>query len=277
MSDILQRLYAAKAAALNEEKTREGYAALVERAERRRPERRSLSNALRSADGPAIIAEIKRASPSVGLIARHFDAAAIAASYEAAGVDAISVLTEADHFLGDLAYLDVARANSIRPILRKDFLFDPYQIAQSAAYGADALLLIVAGLDDETLALLAGEARRFDLDTLVEVHDEGELARAVAIVPSVIGINNRDLRTFETDLGVTEHLLPYVPAGTLVVSESGVQEADDVSRLYAGGARGFLVGEALMRSEDPSAFVASLRRAVERSAADVTPSGAQLV
>jgi indole-3-glycerol phosphate synthase len=277
VSDILQRLYAAKAAVLREEKARESYESLVERAERRRPERRSLSSALRSADGPAIIAEIKRASPSLGLIARRFDAAAIAAAYEGAGVDAISVLTEADHFLGDLAYLDVARANSIRPILRKDFLFDPYQIVQSAAYGADALLLIVAGLDDATLHVLAGEARRFDLETLVEVHDEDELKRALAIEPSIVGINNRDLRTFETDLGVTEHLLPHVPVGTLVVSESGVHEPDDVVRLFAGGARGFLIGESLMRSEDPRAFVAALRRAADRSAADVTPSGAQLV
>ncbi len=276
-SDILQRLYAAKAVVLHEEKARESYESLVERAGRRRPERRSLSRALRSADGPAIIAEIKRASPSVGLIARHFDAAAIAASYEAAGADAISVLTEADHFLGDLSYLDIARANSIRPILRKDFLFDPYQVAQTAAYGADAVLLIVAGLDDAMLEALAEEARRFDLEALVEVHDEAELKRALAIEASIVGINNRDLGTFETDLGVTEHLLPQIPAGTLVVSESGVHAPDDVERLYAGGARGFLVGESLMRAEDPRAFIASLKRAADRSAADVTPSGAQLV
>ena len=259
MSDILERLYAAKAAVLEDEKARESYSSLLERAELRRAERRSLSAALHSADGPAIIAEIKRASPSVGLIARQFDPAAIAASYEAAGADAISVLTEADHFLGDLSYLDVARANSIRPILRKDFLFDPYQIAQTAAYGADALLLIVAGLDESTLRALAEEARRFDLETLVEVHDEGELKRALAIEPSIVGINNRDLRTFQTDLGVTEHLLPLVPAGTLVVSESGVHAPDDVERLYASGARGFLVGESLMRAEDPRAFIASLK------------------
>ena len=186
-------------------------------------------------------------------------------------------MTEADHFLGDLSYLDVARANSIRPILRKDFLFDPYQIAQTAAYGADALLLIVAGLDDSTLKALAEVARRFDLETLVEVHDEVELKRALAIAPSMVGINNRDLRTFQTDLGVTEHLLPLVPAGTLVVSESGVHHPDDVERLYAGGARGFLVGESLMRAEDPRAFITALKDAAARSAADVTPSGAQLV
>jgi indole-3-glycerol phosphate synthase len=277
MSDILERLYAAKAAALPAEQRREGYEALVERAEARRGDRRRFAAALRAAAGPAIVGEIKRASPSVGLIARNFDAATIAANYERAGVDAISVLTEADHFLGDLGYLDVARAKSTRPILRKDFLTTPYQIVQTAAYGADAVLLIVAGLDDATLRDLAEEAARFELDALIEVHDESELARALAVAPAVIGINNRDLRTFETDLGVTEHLLPSVPPGTLVISESGVHGPDDIARLYARGARGFLVGESLMRAEDPGAFVKELKRAPNASAADVTAPGAQLV
>jgi len=277
VNDILERLYAAKAKALREEEAREDYASLVQRADARRSERRSFSGALRGAQGPAVVGEIKRASPSVGLIARKFDAGTIAASYERAAVDAISVLTETDHFLGELAYLDVARARSTKPILRKDFLATPYQIAQSAAYGADAVLLIVAGLDDATLRTLCAEATRFDLDTLIEVHDEGELQRALAVEPSVIGINNRDLRTFETDLGVTEHLLPLVPPGVLVISESGVHEPSDVVRLYARGARGFLVGEALMRADDASAFVAALKDASEASAADVTAPEGQLV
>jgi indole-3-glycerol phosphate synthase len=277
MSDILKRLYAAKAVALSQEQAREGYAELVERAEARRAERRPFAAALRAASGPAIVGEIKRASPSVGLIARNFDAAAIAANYQKAGVDAISVLTESDHFLGDLGYLDVARAKSLKPILRKDFLTTPYQIAQSAAYGADAVLLIAAGLDDATLRNLAEESARFGLDTLVEVHDEDELLRALAVTPSVIGINNRDLRTFETDLGVTEHLLPRIPPGTLVISESGVHGPADIARLYARGARGFLVGESLMRSEDAAAFVKELKRAPDASAADVTAPGGQLV
>ncbi|HMD02917.1 MAG TPA: indole-3-glycerol phosphate synthase TrpC [Candidatus Baltobacteraceae bacterium] len=262
MSDILDRLYAAKAAALVAEEAREPLAQVVERGLRRRAERRPFSAALRAARGPAIVAEIKRASPSVGLIARNFDAAVVASTYELAGADAISVLTEADHFLGELAYLDVARAHSTRPILRKDFLSTPYQIAQSAAYGADAVLLIVAGLDDATLAQLCAEAQRFDLETLVEVHDEEELQRALELDASAIGINNRDLRTFETDLGVSEHLLPSIPSGTLVISESGVHDASDIARLHARGARGFLIGEALMRADDPAGLVAELKGAV---------------
>jgi indole-3-glycerol phosphate synthase len=277
MNDILQRLYAAKAKVLGEEEAREDYAALTERAERRRAERRSFSQALRAADGPAIVGEIKRASPSVGLIARNFDAGEIAASYERAGVDAVSVLTEADHFLGELGYLDVARARTSKPILRKDFLSAPYQIAQSAAYGADAVLLIVAGLSDAILRSLRDEAERFGLETLVEVHDEDELERALEAEPSVLGINNRDLRTFETDLGVTEHLLPLIPPGVLVISESGVHEPSNVARLYARGARGFLVGESLMRAADPVTFVTALKRASDASAADVTSPEGQLV
>jgi indole-3-glycerol phosphate synthase len=262
MSDMLERLYAAKAAALAEERGREPYDAILDRAEQRRTERRRFGAALASARGPAIVAEMKRASPSLGLIARNFDPAAVAQAYERGGVDAISVITESDNFLGDLAYLDVARANSTKPLLRKDFLTDPYQIAQSAAYGADAVLLIVAGLDDDTLALLLREAARFDLDALVEVHDEAELSRAVAAGVKIVGINNRDLRTFETDLGVTEHLLPSVPSGVMVISESGVHDPADTARLHRMGARGFLIGESLMRAEEPWSFVAQLKDAV---------------
>jgi indole-3-glycerol phosphate synthase len=259
MRDILERLYAAKARALVEEERREPLAGIVERAERRRSERRSFAAALSAPPRPAIIAEIKRASPSLGLIARNFDPAAIAATYESANVSAISVLTEADHFLGDLAYLDIARANSTRPILRKDFLSTPYQVAQSAAYGADAILLIVAGLDDAALRELSAEAERFDLDVLVEVHDEAELQRALALGSKIVGINNRDLRTFETDLGVTESLLPAIPPGVLVISESGVQRPGDIARLFSRGAHGFLIGESLMRSEHPQALIDELR------------------
>ncbi len=261
MSDFLERLYAAKAATLADDEAREPYDVVVAKADARRPERRSFGRALRAARGPAVIAEIKRASPSVGLIARNFNPAVIAANYELAGADAISVITEADHFLGDLSYLDIARAHSTKPILRKDFLSTRYHIAQAAAYGADAVLMIVAGLSDATMRELAEEAARFDLDTLVEVHDEEELQRALALAPHVIGINNRDLRTFETDLGVSSHLLPKIPVGTLVISESGVHESADVATLYAQGARGFLIGEALMRAEDPAAFVDELKKA----------------
>jgi indole-3-glycerol phosphate synthase len=259
MNDMLTRLYAAKAEVLRAEEAREPYPEILERAEQRSAERRPFAAALRAARGPAIIAEIKRASPSVGLIARNFDPAAIAAAYADAGADAISVLTESDHFLGDINYLEVARAHAALPILRKDFLSTPYQIAQSAAYGADAVLLIVGGLDDATLGTLLAEARRFALDALVEVHDEEELARALAAGAQIVGINNRDLRTFDIDLGVTEYLLPAIPSGVLAISESGVHAAADIARLHACGARGFLVGESLMRAEDRATFLAELK------------------
>ncbi len=269
MDDFLNRVYAAKAATLVQEEARESYAELEARALERRSERRPFVAALRDARGPAVIAEIKRASPSVGLIARNFDSAEIAVRYQTAGADAISVLTEVDHFLGDIAYLDIARRHSRCPILRKDFLSTRYHVAQAAAYGADAVLLIVAGLDDATLRDLSAEAARFDLATLVEVHDEEELARAVSARADVIGINNRDLRTLEIDLGVTEHLLPSVPAGTLVVSESGVHEPEDIAKLHAGGAQGFLIGEALMRAEDATAFIDELKATAARKSASL--------
>ena len=259
---MLERLYAAKAKCLEEDQRREPLEALLPRAERSRGDRRSFRDALAGAHGPAIIAEIKRASPSKGLIARNFDAAEVAAGYERAGADAVSVLTESDHFLGDLSYLAVARQHCTRPLLRKDFLTTAYQVAQSAAYGADAILLIVAGLDDAALVGLLAEARRYDLDVLVEVHDEVELARAVAAGAAIIGINNRDLRTFETDLGVTEELLPAVPPGVIVISESGVHDASASARLHRLGAHGFLIGEALMQAEDPWAFVAEIKQGV---------------
>jgi indole-3-glycerol phosphate synthase len=193
------------------------------------------------------------------LIARSFDAAAIARIYDTAGADAISVLTERDHFLGELAYLDAVRAVTSRPILRKDFMWTRYQVAQSAAYGADCVLLIVAGMEDAVLREAMDEAGVYDLDVLVEAHDEAELRRAISAGARLVGINNRNLRTLETDLAVSDHLLPKVPSGVLAISESGMRDASDVSRLRAAGARGFLVGEALMRSEDPAALIASLR------------------
>ncbi len=260
MSNILERLYAAKAVSLANEEATVSYESLVARGLGRRDERRPFAKTLREARGPAVIAEIKRASPSVGLIARNFDPALVASRYELAGADAISVLTEADHFLGDLSYLDVARAHSTRPILRKDFLSTPYHIAQSAAYGADAVLLIVAGLAVETLRTLMAEAERFDLDVLVEVHDEDEVAVAASVGATLVGINNRDLRTFATDLGVTEHLLPFVPATAIAISESGVADPGDIASLFERGARGFLVGEALMRTDDPSTFIDGIKK-----------------
>ncbi len=259
MTDMLDKLYAAKAVARARDEANESLDVVRARGDERRSERRSLRRSLLSADGPAIVAEIKRASPSVGLIVRELDPAAIARAYEAAGADAISVLTEGDYFLGELAYLDRARSAVRLPVLRKDFLRTRYDVAQSAAYGADALLAIVAGLDDDELAAMFDEAARYDLDVLVEVHDEAELMRAVAAGAQLLGINNRDLRTFETDLAVTAELLPLVPSSIVVISESGVRSRDDVQPLYAAGARGFLVGESLMRASNKAELVRALR------------------
>ena len=261
MNDMLEKLYAAKAAVRESDEAREPLDVLRERALHRMRERRMFLEALAGARGPAIIAEIKRASPSVGIIVPKLDPAEIAREYEAAGADAISVLTESDHFLGDLAYLDIARAASTLPILRKDFLSSRYEIVQSAAYGADAVLAIVAGLSDERLAEMVDEARRYALGVLVEVHTEDELRRAVAAGARILGINNRNLHTFETDLAVTEELLPLVPSDTIVISESGVKSQDDVRRLVAQGARGVLVGESLMRSDDKHEAIRALKGA----------------
>lgn len=259
MTDMLEKLYAAKARVRAADEAREPLEMLRERAERRRGERRRFRAALGAASGPAIVAEIKRASPSVGLIVPHLDPAEIARTYERAGADALSVLTESDHFLGDLAYVDLARAACRLPILRKDFLSSRYEVVQSAAYGADAVLAIVAGLSDDCIGEMIGEARRYDMDVLVEVHTEGELQRAVAAGALLLGINNRNLHTFETDLAVTEELLPLVPREAIVISESGVKSQDDVRRLVQQGARGVLVGESLMRSADKGEAIRALK------------------
>lgn len=257
--DMLEKLYAAKLPVREADELREPLDAIRERALNRCKDRRPFGAALAGAQGPAIIAEIKRASPSLGLIVRSLDPAQIARDYDSAGADAISVLTEADHFLGDLAYLDIVRDVARLPILRKDFLSTRYEVAQSAAYGADAVLVIVAGLDDARIGEMIDEARRYALDVLVEVHNETELRRAVAAGATILGINNRDLRTFETNLAVTQELLPLVPAGTIAISESGVRTPEDMRPLYASGARGFLVGESLMRADDKVAALRALK------------------
>src|SRR5579862_2627591 len=200
--DTLQKIYAAKAVLLEEEQARESYEEVRERAQSRMAQRRGFLAALRAAKGSAIVTEIKRASPSAGLIARNFDPPAIARVYESAGADAISVITERDHFLGELTYLDEVRKVTTRPLLRKDFLSTRYHVAQSAAHGADCVLLIVGGMDDATLLECMDEARTYALDVLVEAHDEDELRRAVAAGAQLVGINNRSLRTLVTDLAV---------------------------------------------------------------------------
>jgi len=259
VNDMLDKLYAATAKVRVADEARESLEVLRARAATRAVERRPFRAALLTGEAPAIIAEIKRASPSVGLIVRELDPAAIARAYEAAGANAISVLTEADHFLGDLAYLDIARGACRLPLLRKDFMRTRYDVAQSAAYGADCVLAIVAGLDDEELTAMFDEAARYALDVLVEVHDEAELARAVALGATLLGINNRDLRTFETNLAVTAELLPLVPSSIVVISESGVRSREDVQPLFAAGARGFLIGESLMRTSEKAEMIRALR------------------
>jgi indole-3-glycerol phosphate synthase len=257
--DLLEKLYAAKDAVRRADEERESYDAIRVRALARVPERRRFRDALMNAPGSALIAEIKHASPSLGLIVPTLDPGDIARTYDLAGADAISVLTESSQFLGQLAYLEIARAHARCPILRKDFLTTRYEVAQAAAYGADAVLAIVAGLTDEQLIAMLDEARAFDVDVLVEVHNESELRRALAAQPTIVGINNRDLRTFVTDIRVTETLLPLIPHGVITISESGIRTSGDTQRLAERGARGFLVGETLMRAADKAEMIRALK------------------
>jgi indole-3-glycerol phosphate synthase len=200
---------------------------------------------------PRVIAELKRRSPSRGEIRPDFDPEAIARAYEAGGAAALSVLTDQRFFGGSLAVLEAVRRVTRLPLLRKDFVIDPYQIDEARAAGADAVLLIVAALAPEALAALRAHAVGLGLDVLVEVHDEAELDAAKGAGADLIGINNRDLRSFVTDLGVTERLAKRVPQGTLVVAESGISGREDMARLQRAGASAFLVGESLMREADP--------------------------
>ena len=207
---------------------------------------------------PAVIAEIKRASPSRGIIRQDFDPTRIAAGYEQGGAAALSVLTDRDFFQGAPDHLRAARTATALPVLRKDFIVDPWQVHEARAMGADCVLLIVAALDDEPLRELAKLAGELGLDTLVEVHDEAELERALGIPAPLIGINNRDLRTFETSLATTERLAARVPADRRTVTESGIASRADVARLRARGVHAFLVGEAFMSAPDPGERLAAL-------------------
>jgi indole-3-glycerol phosphate synthase len=204
----------------------------------------------------AIIGEIKKASPSKGVIRSEFEPVAIACGYAAAGAAALSVLTEERYFQGRLEYLAAVRAAVSLPLLRKDFLFDEYQLHEARAYGADAVLLIVAMLRDGTLGELLRHAEALGLAALVEVHDHAELSCATRYGARLVGINNRDLRTFRTTLSVTEDLLPFVPRDVLVVTESGIESPADLQRLERIGVTAFLIGETFMRAPDPGAKLA---------------------
>ena len=203
------------------------------------------------ADQAAVIAEVKKASPSKGVLREDFDPAAIARSYEAGGAACLSVLTDVDFFQGSDDYLKQARGACSLPVLRKDFIIDPYQVYEARVMGADCILLIVAALGDAQLQELAGLADHLDLDVLVEVHDGEELERALHLPTPLIGVNNRDLRTFDTRLETTLELLPAIPEDRLVITESGIHERADVARMRQQGVNVFLVGEAFMRAEDP--------------------------
>ena len=206
----------------------------------------------------AVIAEAKKASPSQGVLREGFDPAAIASSYEAHGAACLSVLTDEAFFQGSAAALQAARAACALPVLRKDFMVDPWQLYESAAMGADAILLIAAVLDDSQLSDFEATAMALGLGVLVEVHDETELERALKLSTPLVGINNRDLRSFAVSLDTTLRLLPRVPAGRLVVTESGIRAAADVARMRAAGVHAFLVGEAFMRAPDPGPALATL-------------------
>ncbi|HEX8569479.1 MAG TPA: indole-3-glycerol phosphate synthase TrpC [Caulobacteraceae bacterium] len=252
MADVLARIAAYKRDEVAARKAERTLAALEAEAAAVEPPRgfRAALEAAARPGRPALIAEIKKASPSKGLIRPDFDPPALASAYAAGGAACLSVLTDGPSFQGHDSYLAAARAAAPRPCLRKDFLVDPWQVAESRALGADAVLVILAMVDDGLAADLLSEAARFGMDALVEVHDAGEMRRADALGASLIGINSRDLRTFDVDLAVTEQLAPAAPRGALLVAESGLFTPADLARVSAAGAGAVLVGESLMRQPD---------------------------
>ena len=260
MADVLQRILETK-----REELRAARAAVppaeIERRARAAPPPRDFLGALRgriAAGGAAVIAEVKRASPSKGLLRADFRPADIARSYERGGAACLSVLTDSEYFQGAPEHLVQARAACALPVLRKDFMLEPYQVFEARAMGADCILLIVAALTGAAMRELEDAAQGLGMAVLVEVHDAVELEAALALRTPLIGVNNRNLRTFETRLETTLELGARVPAPRIVVAESGIGSAKDVERLWAEGVRAFLVGEAFMRAQDPGKALATL-------------------
>jgi indole-3-glycerol phosphate synthase len=257
-ADILERILARKRVELEAARAKVPLAEMQRRAAATEPPRDFVAavRAKIAAGRPAVIAEIKKASPSKGLLRAEFDPGQIARSYEAGGAACLSVLTDRDFFQGAPEHLAQARAACGLPVLRKDFVTEPYQVFESRAMGADCILLIAAALARQDMQGLEASARSLGLAVLVEVHDDRELESALTLATPLIGINNRDLRTFKTRLETTLGLLPRIPAGRIIVTESGISGPADVSMMRSKGVTGFLIGEAFMRVPDPGRALA---------------------